>query len=200
MTRFTTVLIGVLGAGLALLSGMAGANETLQIDDTTEGNVILIPGVGNVNAGVVPGTVVELPEHLTFEYQWNANAPAVIPAGTTDSVGMLDPVTEKLSDVLQFFTVGAGNGTVTYKFDFYSDDEFGNFPAGAILKPDTSIDESGAFQTLGFFGIAPNQMELQAASDVEVPEPGALGLLGLGALGLLRRRQRASKSARRLPL
>jgi hypothetical protein len=173
MTRFTQCLLGVGFAGAMSLLGVARADETLQIDDLTEGNVLLIPGVGNPNSGVVPGTVVELPEHLTFEYQWNANAPAVIPAGTTDSIGMDDPVTNKLSDVLQFFTVGAN--PVVYKFDFYSDDENGNLPAGAILNPDTSIDENGQFQTLGFFGFSPDKMALQAASDVE-PEP-TIGLL-----------------------
>ena len=186
MTRSTMSLIGLLCAGSWLLSGVTRADETLGIDDLTEGNVTLIPGVGNVNAGVVPGTVVQLPEHLTFEYQWNQNAPAVIPAGTTDSVGMDDPNTNRLSDVLQFFTVNAN--PVTYKFDFYSDDENGNLPQGAILNPDTSILENGRFQTLGFFGDTPNKLEIQAASDVEVPEPVSSLLISLGALGFWTRR------------
>ena len=54
---------------------------------------------------------------------------------------------------------------------------------GGVIEDGTSQDLST------FFGLPAGSVEVQ--SNTDVPEPAALGVLGLGALGLMRRRRRA---------
>ncbi len=125
------------------------------------------------------------------------NTDITVSAFSTDSrelrLGLLEPGTTNLSDLLEVLVTSPLGGNQTIRFLFFSDDE-----TGLSLGPDVTTFETGSLQdvTSFFTNLTGSGLTVQVQSDVTpVPEPST-GILGLTALigqgGALWRRSRRS--------
>ncbi|MBI3368464.1 MAG: PEP-CTERM sorting domain-containing protein [Burkholderiales bacterium] len=76
--------------------------------------------------------------------------------------------------------------------EFGSDPEALGGSAHCLTAPATCVVETGGVQDITGLLTLPANITMQAQSDIEVPEPAALALVGLGLLGLRASRRKAA--------
>ena len=147
--------------------GGAGSTGTLNIDGilAAGANTLTTLGTGVTNFGV-PSTLTSLTNLLVTDGTTNVNSALGTAGNTTVNVSDLGNGTKlrfgSVSQTLTSLTIGAGATVV--------------FTSG--LASGSLTGDDGGGKAAGFGGGA------------TVPEPGTLGLLLVGALGLLKRRRR----------
>ena len=203
MTRYTCALLGV--AALSLLAPVSARAAAFIIDDTlpteqivftandfefglTLDGTLFQQGTNNPAAATLPeadGNGNPIVHH--FDGTWITTGAAMPP---TRQVAFLEPLDGSLSDVLFVQYIDQGNGFGRMVGSFVSDAGTGLNPSQYIdpLVPVTNWPESN-----GPFNFSAPFLTAIANSDVEVPEPTSILVLGVlgGVLVLVRRPLRA---------
>jgi hypothetical protein len=166
--KVTWLAAVIMALASASTSAWAG---TIQIaepaSETSSTWSVTITGITNPNLTISSATS----EGISFTY--NAGRPAT---GNQSFSGVLfeDSTFSAISD---FITVSAQQGVSVITITVSSDAE-----QGLTIPPNvtTRLAENGTFQTLGTVQFDGSTDTIQLQSDVAVPEPATLTLLGIG--------------------
>jgi hypothetical protein len=165
--------------GWLLLPNCARA-ANIVISDLTEGTISITPS----NFTGPPFISTPGVESGTFAGSFVANTPVTGSA----VIAFTEPGSSVLSDVLQLqWTAGPQPGPtvpVTITGNFVSDTET---PLSFPGAPTVTVPENGAtgveISTLGIPNF-PTNLTIQVYSDIDVPEPASIALLGIGIPGM----------------
>ncbi len=177
------------------LGDAAGSVAGLQLDD--ESNASLVP---LTDATLQPGESVvvlidvedQTPAEAIAEFEsiWGTGINVIVSATnmalSQGSLGDPNKETIRLLDIGDTVTdVMSYDGVGPSTFNTLED------PDGTLFKPtDSILGLNGAYESNPFYNSAVDGMVTLIGSPGVVPEPAALGLMGIGGLTLLRRRWR----------
>jgi hypothetical protein len=169
-----------------ITSGTAQAAAILSINEPSEGSTSPITVTGTGIPVGVPGIVVVSASSESIHFTYDDNIPSTV-TGEFDRM-MLEPVGSQ-SDL--FVWIGTQGSSLENVFFFSDNESGGGLPntctPSAVCTILPAITENGAQQImLDIVNPASGALitRYTAASDVEIPEPATMLLLGIGFVGL----------------